>query len=65
MAVTHGSRQQFLFRRVGPLAAALREVKDDALIAKVRERVRTALQKFETPSGVQPGAACWLVEAKM
>jgi SAM-dependent methyltransferase len=51
--------------RVGPLAAALREVKDDTLIAKIRERVRPVLQKYATPEGVKPPAACWLVEAKV
>ncbi len=51
--------------RVGPLAAALRDVNDDALKGKVRERVRTVLKKHETPTGVKPGAACWLVEARV
>jgi len=51
--------------RVGPLAAALREIKDDTLVAKIRERVRPVLQKYTTPEGTKPPAACWLIEAKM
>jgi SAM-dependent methyltransferase len=51
--------------RVGPLAAALRDVNDDAIKDKIRERLRTVLAKHATQDGVRPGAACWLVEAKM
>jgi SAM-dependent methyltransferase len=50
--------------RVGPLARAALEV-DDATRAKIRERLRTVLKKYETPSGVTPPAACWLVSAKV
>lgn len=51
--------------RVGPLAAALRDIDDDALRNKIRDRVRAVLQKHVTPQGVRPGAACWLVEARV
>ncbi len=47
---------------IGPLARAAAET-DDATKAKIVERVAAAMKKFETPSGVAPPAACWLVGA--
>lgn len=47
---------------IGPLARAAAEA-DDATKAKIVERVAAAVKKFETPSGVTPPAACWLVGA--
>ena len=47
---------------IGPLARAVAEL-DDATKAKIAERVAVALKQFETPAGVVPPAACWLVGA--
>lgn len=47
---------------IGPLARAAAEL-DEATRAKIVERVAAAMAKFETPSGVTPPAACWLVGA--
>jgi SAM-dependent methyltransferase len=47
---------------IGPLARATAEL-DDATKAKIVARVSEALKKYETPSGVAPPAACWLVGA--
>lgn len=47
---------------IGPLARAAAET-DDATKTKIVERVAAAMKKFETPSGVAPPAACWLVAA--
>ena len=47
---------------IGPLARAVAEL-DDATKQKIAERVAVALKKFETPAGVAPPAACWLVSA--
>lgn len=47
---------------IGPLARAATEL-DDATKAKIADRVAVALKPFETPAGVSPPAACWLVSA--
>jgi ubiquinone/menaquinone biosynthesis C-methylase UbiE len=48
---------------IGPLSRAAAEAGDDAR-AKIIAAVRTALEKFATPEGVTPPAACWLVSAQ-
>jgi SAM-dependent methyltransferase len=48
---------------IGPLARAAAEL-DDATRAKILDVVATAMQKFATPRGITPPAACWLVSAK-
>ncbi len=48
--------------RIGPLARAVADI-DDAARAKVQIAVRGVLEKFRTPAGVMPPAACWLVVA--
>jgi len=48
---------------IGPLARAAAEL-DDAARAKILDVVATAMQKFATPRGIAPAAACWLVSAK-
>ncbi len=48
---------------IGPLARAAAEL-DDAARAKILDVVATAMQKFSTPRGIAPAAACWLVSAK-
>ena len=47
---------------IGPLARAVAEL-DDATKQKIADRVAVALKQFETPTGVTPPAACWLVSA--
>jgi SAM-dependent methyltransferase len=47
---------------IGPLARAAVNC-DDATKAKIVVRVAEAMKKFETPKGVAPPAACWLVGA--
>jgi SAM-dependent methyltransferase len=48
---------------IGPLARAAAEL-DDAARAKILDVVATAMQKFASPRGIAPAAACWLVSAK-
>jgi len=48
---------------IGPLARAAMEL-DDAARDAVRARVRGTLAEFETPAGICPPAACWLVSAR-
>ena len=48
---------------VGPLARAAGELSESDR-GKVRERVRRVLAEFETPAGITPPAACWLVSAR-
>jgi hypothetical protein len=47
---------------VGPLARATTDC-DEATKAKIVVRVAEAMKTFETPKGVAPPAACWLVGA--
>jgi len=47
---------------IGPLARAAVNC-DDATKAKIVVRVAEAMKKFETPKGVAPPAACWLLGA--
>ncbi len=50
---------------IGPLSRAIADAKaDDATRAKIVAAVKTALEKYKTPEGVTPPAACWLVSAK-
>ena len=49
---------------IGPLARAAADA-DDATKAKIIARVAEAMKKFETPAGVSPPAACWLVGASV
>jgi SAM-dependent methyltransferase len=48
---------------IGPLSRAAMEV-DQVTRDRVRERVSGALAAFETPAGITPPAACWLVSAR-
>src|SRR5579871_443027 len=48
---------------IGPLARAAVEL-DELTRARVRERVREVLMPYQTPAGVAPPAACWLVRAR-
>src|SRR6185295_11603232 len=61
LAATARDAAQFTLG-IGPLARAAAEV-DEPTKAKIVERVAAAMKKFETPSGVAPPAACWLVGA--
>jgi SAM-dependent methyltransferase len=61
MAPTAREAAQFSLG-IGPLARAVTEL-DDATKVKIVARVSEALKKYETPSGVAPSAACWLVGA--
>ncbi len=61
MASTAREAAQFALG-IGPLARATAE-SDDATKTKIVARVSEALKKYETPSGVAPPAACWLVGA--
>jgi SAM-dependent methyltransferase len=47
---------------VGPLARAAGEV-DEAIRAKILERVGGVVSDYTTPAGITPPAACWLVSA--
>jgi ubiquinone/menaquinone biosynthesis C-methylase UbiE len=47
---------------VGPLARLVAEA-DEATRNKVRDAVRSVLGQYETPAGIAPPAACWLVSA--
>ncbi|MEJ0025195.1 MAG: class I SAM-dependent methyltransferase [Rhizomicrobium sp.] len=49
---------------IGPLSRAASGV-DDAVRAKIVEAVTAAMAKYETPDGVSPPAACWLVRARV
>jgi SAM-dependent methyltransferase len=49
---------------IGPLSRAAMEL-DDAARDTVRGRVRGVLAEFETPAGICPPAACWLVSARV
>ncbi len=48
---------------IGPLSRAAREL-DEPSRARIRQAVGEALVKYETPSGVTPPAAVWLVGAR-
>jgi SAM-dependent methyltransferase len=61
LAATARDAAQFALG-IGPLARAAVDV-DEPTRAKIVERVTAAMKKFETPSGVSPPAACWLVGA--
>jgi len=63
MAATAKEAAQFTLG-IGPLARAAADA-DDQTRAKIVERVTVAMQKFETPEGVSPPAACWLVGARV
>lgn len=61
MAATAKDAAQFSLG-IGPLARAAADV-DETTKAKILQRVASAMAKFETPAGVSPPAACWLVGA--
>ena len=61
MAANAADAAQFSLR-IGPLSRAAGEA-DAATRTKIAERVTAALKKYETPDGVSPPAACWLVSA--
>jgi len=63
MAATARDAAQFSLG-IGPMARAAAEC-DDATKARIVERVTDAMKKFETPAGVSPPAACWLVGANV
>jgi SAM-dependent methyltransferase len=48
---------------IGPLARATADL-DEETKARLRERLRGVLSRHETPAGITPPAACWLVGAK-
>jgi ubiquinone/menaquinone biosynthesis C-methylase UbiE len=48
---------------IGPLARAAAEL-DEPLRDKIREAVASAMKKHESPRGIAPPLACWLVSAK-
>lgn len=47
---------------IGPLSRAANELPEETR-QKIRAVAKEALAKFQTPAGVAPGAACWLVSA--
>ena len=49
---------------IGPLSRAASGV-DDATRGKIVAAVTAAMAKYETPDGVSPPAACWLVSAQV
>jgi SAM-dependent methyltransferase len=48
---------------IGPLARAAAEL-NDATKAKIRERIAPELERYQTPNGITPPAAVWLVKAR-
>ena len=48
---------------MGPLARLLRGG-DPETRAKVHARITPLMEKWRTPNGIEPAAACWLVEAR-
>ena len=48
---------------VGPLAFAARDL-DDAARAEARQTVAAMMGRYQTPAGITPPAACWLVGAR-
>ena len=63
VAKTAAEAAQFSLR-IGPLSRAASEV-DAATRVKIVDAVTAAMTKFETPHGVAPPAACWLVSARV
>ncbi|HEY4126059.1 MAG TPA: class I SAM-dependent methyltransferase [Rhizomicrobium sp.] len=49
---------------IGPVSRALNELPDD-IRTKAKAAIREAFTKHETPRGVAPKAACWLVGATL
>jgi len=49
---------------IGPLSRAARELPEDVR-AQIRDTVKESLAKYQTPSGITPGVACWLVGATL
>ena len=49
---------------IGPLSRAANELPEDTRM-KIRAVIKDAMKKFETPAGVAPKAACWLVGATL
>jgi len=50
--------------KMGPLARALREAADPALVGRVAARVREVLEPYLTAEGVRMDSASWLVTAR-
>jgi SAM-dependent methyltransferase len=48
---------------IGPLSRVASQL-DEATLEKVRVKVRAALAPFQTPAGITPPGACWLVSAR-
>ena len=48
---------------IGPLARIASQL-DESTLEKVRAKVRAALAQFQTPAGITPPGACWLVSAR-
>ena len=54
-----------LYLQIGPLGAALREVKpSEEQRARVIEAVRKVLESFQTPRGIEAEAGAWIVRAE-
>ena len=54
-----------LFLQIGPLGAALREVKpNEAQRTLVIDAVRKVLESFRTPRGFEAEAGAWIVTAQ-
>ena len=49
---------------VGPLSRAAGDL-DEATRGKIREAVKAAFVPYQTPAGITPAAACWLVSATL
>ncbi len=62
VAKTAADAAQFSLN-IGPLSRAASGV-DDATRARIVAAVTAAMAKYETPDGVSPPAACWLVSAR-
>jgi len=60
-ATPHEAADQTL--RIGPLARAVTEL-NDAAREKIRDVVAGVLTRYQSPSGITPPAACWLVRAR-
>jgi SAM-dependent methyltransferase len=48
---------------IGPLARAAAEL-DEETRAKIRKAVEAAYEKYSSPAGIMPPAACWFVRAE-
>jgi hypothetical protein len=54
-----------LFLQIGPLGAALREAKpSDEQRARILGAVRSVIESFQTPRGIEAGSGAWIVTAR-